>query len=490
MHRDPDALGKGISKYLNWIRTWKQGRGLYGGLHIHAYWKVDSVLKKRYQGVTVSKYIGLMNGFLELHRKTGKRRFLKECIDMAETLRGLQDENGCFEHSVSEFEPGKGGCVHNALADLALLTLSDYLSSTGYEVSKYLEVVKRNLSWFMSYWWKRGNKWMRNPDFPCWCGVTNQDLAVALAMAYYAKLCKDDYWKKYGRPVVDWYLENYYHPRIRSFFRGDTEGFLEPASYNGLIDYELIQLYLLTGREEYLEVALENIEYLKENSWRDEYGFIRIHNNFDLREKRAIRTPSIITQGALISALQMLEDIGISSFKRFKEELLRTVLFYQSGRGYFRISNHYRNFLDIVPLMASGVFEALTRVWSSDKLPSLDEKIEVGIDYSGRDVLIDTNGYWQLHRGDQVVSGVKSDPNGIHFKPLISGIRKVRVNGSSFTLKISGFRSISIDHVLEEDERVIIETDREAIVYLKLFDGRRVKDVLKVGRNVIKYGDF
>jgi len=37
---------------------------------------------------------------------------------------------------------------------------------------------------------------------------------------------------------------------------------------------------------------------------------------------------------------------------------------------------------------------------------------------------------------------------------------------------------------------VIIETDREAIVYLKLFDGRRVKDVLKVGRNVIKYGDF
>ena len=483
-------LGEAISRYLSWIKSWKQGRGLYGGIHVHICWEVDSVIKKRYQGVTVSDYIGLMNGFIELHKKTGEKKFLDECMNLANTLKDLQDKDGCFEHSVAEFEPGKGGCVHNALADLALLSLSDYLIKAGVDVSEYLKVVKRSFEWFMDFWWKRGNKWMRKPDFPCWCGVTNQDLAVCWAMAYYAKLDTDEYWKKYGLPVAEWYIKNYYYPEYRSYFRGDATDFLEPASYNGLIDYELIHLYLLTGNKEFLRVALENIKYLEENSWRDEYGFIRIHNNFDLKEKKVIKRPSIINQGPLISALQMLEDLGISSFKNFKDELLRAILFYQSGRGYFRNSTDHKNFLDIVSTTASGLFEALTKIWRGDKLPPLDDKVEVGIDFSGRDIWIDTDEYWQLHRDGHVVSGIKADPHGIHYEPLIKGIEKVKLDGNSFTLKINGFKTISMDHILERDEQIIIETDGDVTVNLKLFDGRKVNEMLGAGKNVIKYEDF
>ncbi len=482
-------LGEAISKYLRWIGTWRQGRGLYGGIHIHICWEVDSVIEKGYQGVTVSDYIGLMNGFLELHKKTGERRFLDESIDLAYALKSLQDEGGCFEHSVAEFEPGKGGCIHNALADIALLSLSDYLIKNGKDVSEYLNVVRRSFEWFMDFWWKRGNRWMKNPDFPCWCGVTNQDLAVCWAMAYYAKLNMDEYWRRYGLPVAEWYIKNYYYPEYKSYFRGDAPDFPEPASYNGLIDYELIHLYLLTGNKEFLRIALENIEYLEENSWRDEYGFIRIHNNLDLKEKKIIRRPSIINQSSLISALQMLEELGISSFRGFKEDLLKTILFYQSDRGYFRNSTDHDNFLDIVSTTGSGVLEALTRVWNGNELPS-QEVVEVGIDYSGRDIWIDTDEYWQLHRGDQIVGGVKADPNGIYFKPLIDGVRKVKVEKNAFTLKIRGFKSISIDHILESSDQIIIDTDREATVSLKLSDGRRVKEVLDAGKNVIRYSDF
>jgi len=308
-------------------------------------------------------------------------------------------------------------------------------------------------------------------------------------MAYYAKLDTDEYWRRYGLPVAEWYIKNYYYPEYRSYFRGDAPDFPEPASYNGLIDYELVHLYLLTGNEDFLKIALENIEYLKENSWRDEYGFIRIHNNLNLKEKKIIKRPSIINQGSLLSALQMLEELGVSSFRGFKEELLKTILFYQSERGYFRNSTDHNNFLDIVSTTGSGVFEALTRVWNGYKLPS-QEVVEVGIDYSGRDIWIDTDEYWQLHRGDQAVSGVKADPNGIHFKPLIDGIKKVKVEKNTFTLKIRGFKSISIDHILESNDQIVIDTDREVTVSLKLSDGRRVKEVLKAGKNVIKYSNF
>ncbi|RLG93876.1 hypothetical protein DRO37_07095 [Candidatus Bathyarchaeota archaeon] len=145
--------------------------------------------------------------------------------------------------------------------------------------------------------------------------------------------------------------------------------------------------------------------------------------------------------------------------------------------------------MDIVSTTGSGVFEALSRVWNGYKLPS-PESVEVGIDYSGRDIWIDTDEYWQLHRGNQIVGGVKADPNGIRFKPLIDGVRKVKVEKNIFTLKIRGFKSISIDHILESSDQVIIDTDREVTVCLKLFDGRRVREVLDAGKNVIRYSDF
>lgn len=102
---------------------------------------------------------------------------------------------------------------------------------------------------------------------------------------------------------------------------------------------------------------------------------------------------------------------------------------------------------------------------------------------------LDTDEYWQLHRNSHVVGGIKADPNGIYHKPLVKGI-KVKLDGNSFKLKVKGFKTISIDHMLRRDEQIVIETDRDLMIYLKLSDGRRVKEKFGVGKHVVKYKDL
>ena len=123
------------------------------------------------------------------------------------------------------------------------------------------------------------------------------------------------YWEEYSLSVVEWYVENYYLPEYRSYFRGDAPDFLEPAVYNGLIDYELVNIYTHTRDGEYPKVALENLEYLRDNSWRDEYGLVRVHYNLDLSSKRVMKRPSIVTQGTLVATLQLLESLRICRFE-------------------------------------------------------------------------------------------------------------------------------------------------------------------------------
>ncbi len=488
---DDDEVGLAIRRYLSWLETWRQGRGLYGGLHVHSCWGVATVIGRRYQGVTVSDYFGLVRGFVELYRKTGDEAFLLKCLDMGDALVSLQGADGCFEHSVYENEPGRGGCIHNAVADVALLTLSSLLADEGLDPKPYLEAVRRNLDWIMGCWWMRGNAWLRSPDFPCWCGVTNQDLAVCWAMAMFADLEDPSYWERYGREVADWYLEHYFLPDLGAYVRGDAPDFLEPAVYNGLIDYELVGLYECTGDADYLRVAARNVEYLAENSWRDECGCLRIHNNVDLKTGAVAKRPSVITQGPLLSALRALEELGVGRFKWLREELLRTTLFYQSGRGYFRNSTDHSNLFDIVPGLRSSVLEALAVNWSGGELPELGELPDLSVDASGDAAWLDADEWWQLRVGREVVSGVKRDPWGIEPRPAVEGL-DARLEGERLRLELppSGPELVSVDWVMREGASLVVRASSRVRVVLKLRSGRRA--VIEVGEGVseVRYDDL
>ena len=478
-------VGRSLSQYLSWLSTWRQGEGIYGGLHIHPCWRVSSVLERRYQGPTVSEYCGLIRGFLNLYEKTGEDRFLRECILMADFLRSLQDPDGCFEHSVYEFEPGRGGCIHNALADVGLLSLCFVLAEEELDPEPYLETVRRNFDWFMKSWWKRGNSWLKNPSFPCWCGVTNQDLAVCWAMLLYAELKDSRYWENYGRLVADWYLENYYLPEYGCFYRGDAKDFPEPAAYTGLIVYELLNMYQFTKDSLYLKTALGCLDYLKRGAWRDNYGFLRIHHNIDLETGVLEEKPSLITQGPLISGLQLLEEIDVQEYTSFKKELLKTLLFYQSGRGYFRNSTDHENLFDIVARICPGELEALTLVWRGGKLPVVEEKYDVGIDFSGGYFWIDSDSYWELYYRDSVVSGVKREPNGIKSGSLLKNVKRLEFREDSIYLELSKPISVSLDYVIDEETSVLVKCPRGTRIRVKRSSGEVAEYELEGGESEV-----
>jgi len=470
-----DSVGDGISRYLSWISSWKQGKGIYGGLHVHSCWKVSSVLEKKYQGVTVSEYFGLIRGFLNLYSKTGYEYFLLDAKAMCDALCSLLGSDGCFEHSVYEFEPGRGGCIHNALADLALLSFAEALVDENKDPDPYLKTVEKNFEWFMSYWWKRGNAWLKNPSFPCWCGVTNQDLAVCWAMALYGELKDRKYWEEYGSRVAYWYLENYFLPEYRCFLRGDEPEFPEPAPYHGLISYELVELYKLTGDSLFLKRALDVIEYLYENSWIDKYGLRRIHHNIDLKTGRVSLKPSLVTQGSLICALEELEDLGVDRFKEFKEELVKTLLFYQSGRGYFRNSTDFNNFFDIVSRMCPGEFEALTTIWRGGSL-QLESEYALSIDFSGKYVWFDSDCCWELRGDNRAVYGLKHMSNGIFSGSIFGNKVQVSMKNNFIVLELDlpKYSSVCLDHVLDQNVLLRVKLTSPLKLGIKLWDGRRL----------------
>ena len=143
---------------------------------------------------------GAVRVFLTLHKKFGRQEWLERSIACADLLVSLARPSGVFGNSTAEFNPEEGCLIHNALPDIALLALAQYLSEKGLDPRKadrYVDVVKRNIDWFINYWW--------NGRY--FCGTINQDLTALIAIALYEKVeCPSGY-GTYLHAVVD-YIES------------------------------------------------------------------------------------------------------------------------------------------------------------------------------------------------------------------------------------------------------------------------------------------
>jgi len=185
-----DNLGSAVARLSAWTMEWRQGRGEFGGLYLQSCWGATGILQRRYQSVTVSSYHSLIPAFLGLCCRTGDEGFLREILSMVDLLERLQMPDGCFDHGAYESEPGRGTVICNAVADLGFLYMTEHGEDEKL-AERILVIVRRNLDWFGSHWWKRGNVWKKVVDHPSWCAVTNQDVCVACDMCKYGEISGD-----------------------------------------------------------------------------------------------------------------------------------------------------------------------------------------------------------------------------------------------------------------------------------------------------------
>ena len=459
-----DELGLAVARGLAWTMDWKQGPGKFGGLYLHSCWGEIGVLERRYQGVTVSNYYWLIPAFLDLHRKTGDEGFLREALAMAALLERLQMPDGCFDHSVYEFEPGRGAVISNALADLGLLDMAEYTEDKRLR-EHIMGIVRRNLDWFGSFWWQRGNAWKKGVDYPAWCAVTNQDLSVAYAMLKYGQLSGDmGYFDRYGRPAIRWIMENAYHPDLGMFDRGDAPDFLERVGYCGIIGWLLLKLNLHLKEERITDAVLRNFDAILEHSWRDGTGCLRLPGAFDLKGKAEANPSDVLGLVHFIRAFDLLAgQYGIGKYEEVREELLRTMMFHQSEFGGIRSDAGRGDIIDLVPFG----FDALSlfvSLWQGSVLPEVTRPA-LNLVISGGHLWAEDGKSWLIRDEGRMYSGVKSVPDGITRENRVEGLEEILLEADRVRVVLdAGFggdwisvelvgdvpRSVSVDGIERE----------------------------------------
>jgi len=134
-----------ISSNISWLQSMKQ-KGGYGGPVVH-YWQ-DCL---RYIGPgTDWRYEGLVQAFLELHKKTGQEEFLSLAIECGDFLVGSQQCNGTFFNSGFEANPtfSKGSTPHDSTVNTTLLKLASALKEKELQWEKYYQSAMKNYRQF------------------------------------------------------------------------------------------------------------------------------------------------------------------------------------------------------------------------------------------------------------------------------------------------------------------------------------------------------
>ena len=148
-----DKIGLSVSMLSKWFDTMQISKGAYGGPIVH--WWLCSFI---YCGPGANwTYEGLIEAYLELHRKTRNEVWLKHAMHAGNYLASVQMPDGTYKNSFFEINPLYGSSsVHEAGVDLGLLSLAFYLEGIGENIRarKYLDVAMKNaeMSLYQRLW--------------------------------------------------------------------------------------------------------------------------------------------------------------------------------------------------------------------------------------------------------------------------------------------------------------------------------------------------
>lgn len=253
-----------FEKLTAYLFSWQQAPGAFGGLHLHPCWNETSSLTRRYHGQTAFFSLFLIDGVLRLHEVTGDKRWEKMAHQIVENLLFLQATEGGFIHASAEFEPTytcQETCpIHQFIPVQTLLRYAEWEGARTELREEVREAIDRHWQWFQGEWWMRGNGWQQPLQLPGWCGVTNQDLVVVAALAWYGRVFGDhSRYEEFGKPVLDAYLSPaYYHKKLGLFERGDKPNFVERTNYYDIILDALEIIHACTA-DERIPPVIENI---------------------------------------------------------------------------------------------------------------------------------------------------------------------------------------------------------------------------------------
>ncbi len=299
-------------EYLNrvtaLVKSWQQGPGSIGALHLHSCWGKTSVLGKRYHGITAATSWPLMNAVLTLHRQTRADSWSQMADEIVSNVLYLQSPEGGFVHASGEFEPTytcRETCpIHQGMPILALLAYAGAEGADPRLLRRIRPAIDRHWQWFHGEGWRRGNQW--SGPLPCgWCGVTNQDLTIVAALAFYGKIFGD--WSRYeqfGKPVLDRYLgPAYYYDQLGLFERGDKPHFVERTNYFDVILEMLEIIRLCTGDAGILSVETNIVNHLQDAAYRGEDGLTYLAWGAETAPEDQARVTGWIRSPCVVGAL-------------------------------------------------------------------------------------------------------------------------------------------------------------------------------------------
>jgi hypothetical protein len=181
----------------------------------------------------------------------------------------LQAASGGFIHGAAENEPayfeGTTCAIHQNMVICGLLEYAGKPYCDPARKQEIKDVIDKHWAWFNRHFFKRGTRGVTGQEgwpWPCWSGVTNQDLVVIQGLAMYGKVFGDmSRYRAFGKPALDVLLsDRYYYQGLGLFQRGDQPDWMFPerTPYYHLVYATLSVLHDITG-DERIPPVLEDV---------------------------------------------------------------------------------------------------------------------------------------------------------------------------------------------------------------------------------------
>jgi hypothetical protein len=258
-------IDNALARLESWLESMRAADG-YGGPVVH--WWRQCLL---YTGAGMDwRYEGIILGYLELWKRTGKPRWLAKAQRAGDDLVSAQLASGNFRASCFEMNPACGGTPHEAACDLALIRLAEVIKQAGlYGWETYWQCARRNLqSYFIDKLWDPETNTFRD-HIQVSSFVPNKSATLAEALFAASELSGDDVWAQaYALPNIRMVLD---HQLIDGELQGaicqNSFGFKKVEKYFPYYIARcipgLLAAYHWSGDQQFAECARLAAEFLK-----------------------------------------------------------------------------------------------------------------------------------------------------------------------------------------------------------------------------------
>lgn len=362
-------ISKVLFKQLSWLQTWRTTEGAYNGYVVHRY-----DLKRMFKIHDTPWSQGpIINGYLNLYVKTQDKKWLEEAIFAADLQCKRLQKTG--EYVFAGFEDDRfSSLVHNSLANIALLDLSEIMIKKGMNADKYLSTVNFNIdNYIIGQLWdeKFGAFKFNKTDYYSLNNVrfvVNMNSVCVESLIKLSYLTDEKKYQKYAIRVGEWILTEQIHSNNLEnggINYSQIQSQVLISIYTALSMRGLDDLYNLTDDFRYFEMMQNAAEHLI--SLKDSETKLFFHA---LMDGELVKYPEFLAgSGIIFKALDDAEKV--TGIKYNYEDSVNAVIKFQLSNGGFPNFIGYRLYgnknsdvwEDIVPIVGwnAHLFEFFTR---------------------------------------------------------------------------------------------------------------------------------